>query len=54
MLKDYGIFVDNKKKIQMSEVDNIYISWVAKPRMEYNYCPLHEWKKDIFSPESFY
>ena len=25
-----------------SEVDNIYISRVAKPRMKYNYCPLHE------------
>ena len=44
-LKDYGKFVDNKKKIQMlfvkyvfyftREVDNNYISFVASPLMKY-------------------
>ena len=50
-LKDYGKFVDNKKKIQKffvkydfnftREVDNNYISFVASPLMKYKYCPLH-------------
>ena len=31
-----------------SEVDNIYISWVAKPQMKYNYYPLHEWNKRTY------
>ena len=57
-LKDYGKFVDNKKKIQMyyvkcvfyftREVDNNYISFVASPLMKYIVHFTRE-IKDIFS-----
>ena len=44
------IFLLNMAFISSSEVENIYMSWVAKPRMKYTYFSLHEWNKKKYSP----
>ena len=40
--RGYSNFLLNMAFISPSELENIYISRVAKPRMKYTYCSLHE------------
>ena len=44
-IEDIQMFLLNMAFISSSEVENIYIPWVAKPRMKYTYFLLHEWNK---------
>ena len=36
------MFLSNMTFISSSEVDNIYVSWMAKPRMKYTFVSLHK------------
>ena len=41
-IEDIQMFLLNMAFISSSEVEYIYILWVAKPRMKYTYLSLHE------------